>query len=123
MGACGFEQIVAFSVPVECLDAQFAQKIDVVGIVVDHGDFNLLRTEQASDEVAETADSGEDDRRLFVHGIGLASVGFLGAESRSQHLFLKDHDQRSERHGEGDAGDEDLSQAAFQHPLGDPEAE
>ena len=98
-GARGLEQVEARGVPVEQSKSKAPQRLDAVGIVVEHDGLHARRKQEAPDDLSKATEARDDDRRAFVFD----RIGFaLCAIALRQRAVVHEREQRRQRHRQRD---------------------
>ena len=89
--------------------AEAARQFDLFGIVFERGEGDLLRAQDAADDLAHAPEAGDDDARAFVvDRIGRAFLLLFGM--LQQPVRNGDDHERRHRHAQADDGDEAVAQ-------------
>ena len=106
-GTRGLEQVVAGGVAVIDLVAELAQRLDLLGVMVEHHGADAAGLQQAAHRHAEAAVAGDDDLGArLLDACRWRAASALPAKRGCMTRCVEDHQQGGRRHGERDHGDE-----------------
>ena len=106
-GARGFEQIEPRGIAVVDAIAELAQRLDLLGVMIEHDGAAAVRLQQAHDRHAEPAMAGDDDLGAAARRSRRPRACRLARrEARLQQLVVGEHQQRRQRHRDRHGRDE-----------------
>ena len=112
------QQVHARGVAIKHLEAELAQQLDLIRVVVEHRHADLVGRQQAADDLAETAKAGDDDGVVLRLDMVVGTALLVALQARRDELVVRQQQQGRGHHRQGHHHDQQRGRLRRKHVRG-----